>query len=232
MTDLHTHVLPAIDDGSKTAKEAATLVRKLAAQGVECIVATPHFLPYRESVDSFVKRRSIAAEKLQEELSDLPSAPKILLGSEVLFSSSIFNLPDLRPLCIEGTNKLLLEFSENVAVSPRLLQHMIRFPAEKGVVPVLAHIERYKNLISSKSALQELIDHDCLLQLSCNAIAPLLLRRKVKSVLKNEMVHALGSDAHNLTTRPPTWDENLEMIQKNCNPAYFRALLASKKIWQ
>lgn len=232
MIDLHAHILPAIDDGPKTAKEAAALVKELAAQGVRVIVATPHYLPYRESVDSFLKRRDTAAEKLRQELSDFPDAPKIILGSEVLFNSSIFNDPDLYKLCIQGTNKLLLEFPYSTALTKRLLQHMIRFSAEKEIVPVLAHIERYNKLFFPKGAIEQLLDHDCLLQISCDAILSLRLRFRIKSLLKREMLHAIGSDTHNLTTRPPRWTASLEKLEKACDKKYFKSLLTSQKIWQ
>lgn len=232
MIDLHTHILPAIDDGPKTAKEAAALVKELAAQGVRVIVATPHYLPYRESIDSFLKRRDAAAEKLRKELSDFPEAPQIILGSEVLFNSSILNDPKLHKLCIQGTNKLLIEFSYSTALTNRLLQHMVRFSAEKEIVPVLAHIERYKNLLFPKGAIEQLLDHDCLLQISCDAILSLRLRFKIKSLLKKEMIHAIGSDTHNLTTRPPRWTESLEKLEKVCDKKYLKSLLTSQKIWQ
>ncbi len=233
MIDLHTHILPAMDDGPKTAKEAAAIIKKLKAQGVKKIVATPHFLPHREKVDAFIKRRADALENLQKELSSMSDAPEILLGSEVLFHDTIFMLADLRPLCIEGTNKLLLEFSPDVTLSRRMTQHLIRFSAEKGVIPILAHIERYPKLLSQKKELEQLAaEHDCLLQISGGALLSFLSRHKIKSLLKNEMVHAIGSDTHNLTNRAPEWTDSIEKLQKICDPTYFKTLINAQKIWQ
>ena len=107
MIDWHSHILPEMDDGSKNVEESLCLMKMLAEQGVDTVIATPHFYANDESVDSFLERRAVSYEKLQTQLSD--SLPEVLLGAEVSYYPGISRMADLKRLKIEKTQLLLLE---------------------------------------------------------------------------------------------------------------------------
>ena len=82
MTDLHTHILPGMDDGAQTIEEALALLQTQAQQGVDAVALTPHFYGRRESVESFLSRREAAWQQLLEATAGLQT-PKLILGAEV-----------------------------------------------------------------------------------------------------------------------------------------------------
>ena len=75
MIDWHSHILPQIDDGSRNVSESISLVKLLVDQGVETIIATPHYYPNKESVSSFIERREISYKLLEESSTEI--SPKI-----------------------------------------------------------------------------------------------------------------------------------------------------------
>ena len=82
MIDIHSHILPGIDDGSKNLRMSLGLIDMLIDQGIDTVAATPHFYADRVSVEKFLSRRQRAYESLAEALENTPKAPKILLGAE------------------------------------------------------------------------------------------------------------------------------------------------------
>ena len=105
MIDFHTHILPGIDDGSRSADESILMLR--AMPEVSHVVATPHFYAWENTPERFLRRRTAAWEQLRERLDD--TAPDIRLGAEVCYFEGICRSDELHSLCVEGTNVLLLE---------------------------------------------------------------------------------------------------------------------------
>ncbi|MBR1723547.1 MAG: histidinol-phosphatase, partial [Ruminococcus sp.] len=105
--DFHSHILPGIDDGSKNIEESVALLDIMAADGVDIVVATPHFYCTHRSIHSFLERRNNAYKKLKPYLK--PEHPRILLGGEVLYDDILIGKDDLSRLTIQGTNFMLLE---------------------------------------------------------------------------------------------------------------------------
>jgi len=121
MIDFHAHILPGIDDGSKSVDESMTMLDSMSKQGIKKVIATPHFFANYESVDSFIERRKTAFQFLEERP---PNSPEILLGAEVKYYDGISHLLDLKKLRIEGSRLLLFEMPFNrckfILISPLL----------------------------------------------------------------------------------------------------------------
>ena len=107
MIDFHSHILPGIDDGSKDVAESLAMLSALKEQGVDTVVATPHFYANHHSVEEFLRRRQKAMDRLSAELSE--GAPTIVLGAEVRYYEGISHLQNLESLCIGDSKLLLLE---------------------------------------------------------------------------------------------------------------------------
>ena len=210
MIDWHSHVLPQIDDGSRSLEESAELLTMLSAQGVNTVIATPHFYPNDESVSKFLERRAAAYEKLASILND--SMPKVILGAEVSYYSGISHNEELSKLCIEGTRLLLLEMPF-AKWTDHTIREIIEIASRGDVTVVLAHIERYFDIQSEKifASLQE---YGVIMQVNSSFFNRNTTKRKALKLLANGKIQLIGSDTHNVSTRPPTLSDAYNTIEK------------------
>ena len=213
MTDFHTHILPGIDDGAKNTDESLTLLQKCALQGVDRIVATPHFYAEKESPHRFCERRSKAYQKLTQEI-DTSSLPQISLGAEVLYFEGISDCQDLELLKIEGTRIILIEMPfENW--SPRMINEVAGIFDKRNLIPLIAHIDRYIKMFNRRSIANAFEDMPVLIQANAEFFTNKKTSRFARSMLKKGKIHLLGSDCHNITTRKPDLKSAYDCISKN-----------------
>ncbi len=210
MIDWHSHILPGIDDGSKNLQESLEMINMLSLQGVDTVIATPHFDADDESVDRFLERREKAFKALSEALP--PESPKILCGAEVQYYAGISRLPDLKKLCIEGTNLLLLEMTMS-KWSEYTVRELTELASKSGLKIIIAHIERYMSY-QSQETVYRLYDNGFLMQVNASFFIGLGSKRKAINMLRNGEIALLGSDCHNKTSRPPKMDKALEVIER------------------
>ena len=107
--DFHSHILPAMDDGAINTDISLKMLSRLAQDGVDTVVLTPHFYRRDEDIPSFIKRRDAAYRQLCEAAVELEKCPRLLLGAEVYYYPSLSADPDFGQLTIEGTDYVLLE---------------------------------------------------------------------------------------------------------------------------
>lgn len=210
MIDWHSHLLPAMDDGSKNVEESLKLLNLLQEQGVSHVVATPHFYANDESVDRFLTRRKQSFDNLKGNLSR--QCLEIHLGAEVKYYQGISRMEGLDKLCIEGSNILLLEMPfgkwSNFVVSEVIeLANTTRFRI------MLAHIERYLSL-QNKSVWRMLYENGVLMQVNAGVFLSMGTRRKALRFIKSGGVLFVGSDCHNMTSRPPKIGQAMAVIEK------------------
>ena len=144
LIDFHTHILPAIDDGSKTLEQSLEMLKDLKSQGVETVVLTPHYFHDEQSLDEFLEKRDKKYEELKKAAKG-DQYPKLRIGAEVMLDYSLANSKDIDRLCIEGTNFLLLEMPYTLWSSNHM-DCINQILAEYNIVPVIAHIDRYLKL--------------------------------------------------------------------------------------
>lgn len=210
MIDWHSHVLPGMDDGSQSVEESVEMLQKLRAQGVNTVIATPHFYAEEESVDSFLQRRSDSFFELSQYLTD--DFPKVLLGAEVRYYPGISQLENLHKLKIENSNLLLLEmpFSHWTEYTLREAETLSGF---RNVTLVLAHVERYLSL-QKDDPWERLLKNDVLMQANASFFTDWKTGRKALRMLQQGKIQLLGSDCHNLKRRPPQLDRAYSAISK------------------
>ena len=138
LTDLHTHILPGVDDGAKDLETSLQMLQMEKASGVNRVALTPHFYPLREPFDEFVARRQQAFEALTAAW-DGETMPELKLGVEVRYSPQLAEF-DLRQLTIGDSDYMLLELS-NTEV-PAHIGPVVDIIMQQGITPILAHIER------------------------------------------------------------------------------------------
>ncbi len=196
--DMHSHFLPGMDDGCKTPEESLQVLRASARQGVVGIFATPHYYPV-EPVEDFLQRRQRAVEKLLPALEG-EALPQISLGAEVAFRPGLSYEASLDRLCLGNTRYLLLEMPFD-PWSKDALREIWNISSARGIIPVLAHIERYLSLQSS-TVMNRLLEQDVLVQMNSGFTRRFSQRRQAKKLLRWGQIQLLGSDCHNMTTRP------------------------------
>lgn len=217
MVDLHSHILPGVDDGSQSPEESEALLQMLKDQGVQTVVATPHFYPRKDRVEAFLARRAEAAAKL--------SAP-VLLGAEVAYFPGISHSKELARLTLGDTKLLLLEMPYG-RWDDKMVQELCAFATQTGLTPVLAHVDRYPRQIRRWGKL--LLDSGVYFQ--CNAHAFLHWRRRGWALrrLKRGELHFLGSDTHNLKNRLPHMEAAAAIITKKLGSEPLETLTAFTK---
>ena len=222
MLDLHSHILPKIDDGSKSVEETLQLLQTMSEQKVTRVVATPHFLPNHESVGEFLVRRERSFLSLN--INEVSNVPKIHLGAEVSYYEGISKLNDLLSLKISGSNLLLIEMPigkwSNYAVHE--LMDLACLPQTKIV---LAHVERYRRF-QKDEIFYQLLQSDILMQVNASYVCDFVTKRKAVKQLQNNQIHFLGSDCHNLTTRPPRIGMAYDVISRKLGNDFSQSLLS------
>lgn len=208
MIDIHSHVLPGIDDGSGSVEESLAMLRASARQGVDCVAATPHFYPMENTPERFLDQREEAAERLRAAWQ--PGLPKLLLGAEVYFFEGMSRTEALDALCLEGSRVLLLEMPFG-PWTERTVSEVVSLRERRGLTVVLAHIERYFRW-QPKEIWDELPDLGILTQCNAGFFLDWRLRGRARRMLREGKISFLGSDAHNMTSRPPRLGEAMALL--------------------
>ena len=220
MIDFHSHILPGIDDGSKDTDESLAMLKMLWEQGIDTVIATAHFHPEEESVKEFIDRRQDSYNKLSPLLE--PDLPVILLGAEVMYYDGISSLSDLELLCIGNTGLLLLEMPM-CKWSEYAMKELNALSSAKGYTVILAHIERYLKFQPS-SVWQKLSQLGLLMQVNASFFNSAITKRKALSMLIKGNINVLGSDSHNITTRPPNLGSAFDVIRKKLGDEFLKDL--------
>lgn len=205
MIDIHTHILPNMDDGSDSVATSIELLNILKNDGVRLICLTSHFYPSNESIENFLIRRDESYKQLVNEYSDLD----LRLGAEIHYYRGISASEDIGSLCIEGTNILLIELSFTSPVTDSMVNELIAL-SNKGYKIVLAHIERY-DIDPEKIAYMH--SQGILMQCNVEFINGLFTSRRAIKWLRNGIIDLIGSDCHNLTNRAPNYSKAINIIK-------------------
>lgn len=217
MVDLHTHILPGMDDGAADADVSLQMLRMERAQGVNAVVLTPHFYRHRESPERFLHRRAQAVERLmerlgqleKEELSEIPD--RLVVGCEAAWSPDLAVLDCLPELCIGKTKNLLLELPFT-PWDDSLSRGIYDLMSRTGITPVLAHLERYLK-IQSKEKINEILSLGVPIQIGTDTLNGFWSRRQGIKALEN-WAHVIASDCHNVTDRSPSMGEAMQFVEK------------------
>ncbi len=213
MIDFHSHILPGMDDGSRSMEESLQLLQKLQEQGVDILVATPHFYGDRETPESFLARRREVLDRLRQ---GIPEGMRLLAGAEVRYYEGLGRLPQLPDLCMEDTDILLLEMPEQ-----RWTEHMIGELLHMAgrLRLMIAHVERVV-AFQKKDTLARLAQRGVLFQGNAGFFLGRLSRHRAFRMLEEGRLHVLGSDCHNMTTRPPRLAEARQKIARRFGPEF------------
>ena len=214
MIDFHTHILPNIDDGSKSVEETFNLIKEAESVGFDSIISTSHYIEsYYES----------PVEERQEWINALSGALKkeninvdLYLGNEVYFSENIIKLLNENKIAkINNSKYMLFEFSMNV--KPINVYDVIYEMIQNKITPILAHPERYRFVQQDPSLIYELLDTGVLMQSNFASIIGWYGEKAeilAKKFLESNMISFFGTDVHKQNTIYPKIPEILEKIKE------------------
>ena len=218
MIDFHSHILPCVDDGSRSEEESIELLRMLREQSVDTVFMTPHFYADHHMPDAFFAKRREAMARLRRALPVGESFPELRLGAEVLYFYGIERMEALPEFKLEGTDLLLLEMPV-VPWSEHTVKELIHLSCRGDLVLMIAHIERYYSL-QKPSVWERLLDAGILMQVNADFFVRPKTRRKALRMLRKEQIHLIGSDCHSLVHRPPRIGEATEIIRDKLGDSF------------
>ena len=201
LIDLHTHVLPDVDDGARDEREALAMLAAAASDGVTTILATPH--AHHGPADVVLA----GVERLNAAARDAGIAMTVLPGHEARIGVELVERHRAGSLLtLNGTNWLLLECYLFDDWPIHLIERSVDRLLDAGLRPLLAHAERYPFVQRDPSLLNRLIDRGIPIQINAGS---LFLRPDdserltAERLLERRMAHVIASDAHNARYRPP-----------------------------
>lgn len=220
MVDIHTHILPGMDDGAATAEISIEMLRRQAEQGVTAVVLTPHFYRDREETQQFLARRERAMARLQAAIDALPeqereALPDLILGAEVAWRPNMKLWDDVDQLCIGSTRNLLLELPATKWTDQVL--NTIYNLLNMGITPVLAHLERY-SYTQRRAVLEHVEGMDVPVQISAGALQRPFVGCKLVHIMGREQNMILASDCHSRNHRPPNMCEGVARLRQKLDP--------------
>ncbi len=211
MIDMHTHILPHMDDGAKDTDTSIAMLRAEKQQGADTVLLTSHFYGKSRSPQEFLERRNRMYEHIKPRI---PEGIKTLLGAEVHFTGiNVAEYDDICSLAIEGTKYILIEFPFTTVWDKSLLQTFSEFVFETEYTPIIAHAERYPEIRKRPSIINELIDMGCLIQVNIGSFMDKQEKKLAYAILQHGMMHCMGTDAHDMGNRAPRWTEVLNMLK-------------------
>ncbi len=229
--DIHTHILPGMDDGCRDVGESISVLEEEIHQCCEGIIATPHYYADDEPVDSFLERREAAFKKLQEAVTEhIPSwSDRILLGAEVAYHESLMTSREIKKLCLGASDYILVEmpfreWSDKELKNIRLLRNY------HGLRPIIAHLERYRKFVSKKR-IDELINQDVIIQINAGMFEGIINKTVGIKWLREGKAHVIASDTHNRIKRPPNIQSARTQILGKDEKVWEMSRKTSERIW-
>lgn len=227
--DLHSHILPGVDDGSKNWDMTMQMLQMVYDQGVRHIVATPHNIPGHDKQDNGMIRALV--EETNERARQITPDLEILCGNEILYrrgipeeiaADHILTLSDSRYLLVEFyPGELYLEVYQG-------LRELI----EAGYCPIIAHMERVQALFEDEEKVWEVIKLGALIQVNTKSLMGGFFDRRsarLRKYIEKNMVHFLGSDCHNTTERPPLMKDCIEKLCKKLPESCLTRILCENR---
>ncbi len=208
--DIHSHLLPGIDDGAQTLDEAIALARYAVEKGISHSVLTPHIHPgrYDNDLDSIDR----AFQLLQDEINQQQIPLQIAYAAEVRISVEMMELIAQGKIPFLGQfkeqNVLLLEFphSHILPGSDKLVNWLLK----RKIKPIIVHPERNKELQADFTKITPFLKAGCLLQVTAGSLVGKFGKKSqniAQLLIEKQWAHFIATDAHNLKYRPPDLKE-------------------------
>ena len=214
IVDVHCHVLPGVDDGSKNEEMSMDMIDIAYSQGIRAMILTPHYYlgHTRETGADFKKIFEVLRGKVQQKYPDY----EMYLGNEVYWNKGVIAaLKDQRINTMQGTKYVLVEFAPAAGYSD--IFEAIRMLTQAGYRPLVAHVERYHELTKHIDRVDEICKNGAILQMNVGSLVGGMFDSHVKwcrKLIQEGYISMIGTDAHNTDDRAPFVKEGLAWMEK------------------
>ena len=216
--DIHCHILPGVDDGSRDMESSLDMLRIAYEEGTRQIILTPHYMLGRNSYTyAELDERFEALKKAAEESGEFPELV-LYLGNEILYEEGIatkLRAGDIHTM--NGTRYILVEYNIRTPFSE--IKHSIEEMVQARYIPIIAHVERFQALEGHLERIEELIGMGAYLQMNISSVEGGFLNENkgwCRKLIKKGYISFLGTDAHNSDSRAPYTQEYIRWIVKKC----------------
>ena len=196
MIDIHSHIIPNVDDGARSVEETFNILKEAQEAGFTDVILTSHFLLnyYETNAQELIFWK----EKLQEVLKKQGTKINLHSGMEIYITNQMEELLENKKiLTLANSRYILIELP--LATNVKYFDYVVYYLEAKGIKPIIAHPERYKCVQKDPDIVEEYIEKGCLIQCNYGSIVNLYGReaeKTIKTLLKKNQVHFLGSDVH------------------------------------
>jgi protein-tyrosine phosphatase len=215
--DFHSHILPGIDDGSRSLEQSIAMLKMEAEQGISKVIATPHFYAQHDKPERFLQKRAEAEKLLREEMAKHSGLPELEIGAEVYFFSGISDSDITSELTIGQKRYILIEMPMP-PWSDRIYRDLESIWIKQDLIPVIAHVDRYIAPFHTFRIPERLEQLPVKVQANASFFLEKHTRRMALRMLAKGRIHLLGSDCHDLNERKPNLGEAVKVIRRKFGP--------------
>ncbi len=225
MYDIHCHAVPGVDDGAASVQEALKILRLEYMDGIRTIILTPHFR--RRMFETSREKVKEQFDLLQSEASAVLPEMKLYLGCEFHSNMDMTDLLNENEYFrMAGSCYVLLEFSGGD--SREYIQERVYQAVANGYEPIIAHAERYDVLWKNFDLVEQLVRTGARIQVNAGSIlgrSGKKIQKFCRRLMKYDLLSYIGSDAHDVTERPPRMGECASYLEKKMGRDYAEQIL-------
>lgn len=223
--DIHSHILPKLDDGSESMEQTIRMLKQAYSEGIRTIIATPHAHEGRSH--RTITEMEETLEQVKMEMKEAVPGMRLYLGSEIYYShESVKKVNQKLIPTLADTKYVLVEFSPGVEY--RNIKNGLQEFILEGYNPIVAHVERYYNITKNLELVDEFIEMGAYIQVNATSITGEVGKEYqgvAKKLLKNNSIHLIATDSHNDSNRSPKLKKCVELIAKKYGEDYVSELL-------
>lgn len=222
--EMHTHILPGVDDGAEVPGMALKMVWQAYRQGVDQIILTPHYHPERGfTFENHLLQRKLL--NLKEAVHKKISGDiQLYMGQEINWNNRVIEKLNKKELfTMANTGYVLIEF--NPEAEPGGIQTAIDQLTMAGYLPIIAHIERYRKIVGKYGLVEKLIKDGAYIQVNCQSFFGSPVDKRVRFCRKlydQRRVHFVSSDCHDTRRRPPMLRETAAFLDKRKEQKWYQ----------
>jgi protein-tyrosine phosphatase len=214
MIDIHSHILPELDDGAQNLDQAIEMAKAAVHEGIHTVIATPHHANGRFLNEAADVRNAVRA--FNDELQERRIPLKVLSGQEIrIYNSLLDDIRNKSLMPLHDSKYILIEFPS--AYIPQSFDELLHELQVIGLITIIAHPERNQEIVDDPDKLYKLVEKGALSQVTSHSLTGRFGRRIQKvsmELCRRNLAHVIASDSHNVTQRPFALVEAYQVIDR------------------
>ncbi len=222
--DIHCHIMPGVDDGSPDMATSLEMLRIADKNGITHLILTPHHKPMHHNVSP---EHNVAYRKeLQEAAKAEGIKAKLFSGNEIYYSDETMEELIEGKICsLAGSDYVLVEFHPTNPY--KAIQNAVSRVQAAGFIPIIAHVERYSDIVSHPVRVSDLIEMGCFIQVNASSVMGKYgfgISHFTRKLLKQQLIHFIASDAHDTGRRAPQLLDCRNYVERKFGEDYAKKL--------